>query len=368
VIIFNETTIMDANTPQQQPTSDTLAHKNFDAKWYGRDNPFYYVYSTYYADFEQTTKPRELYRSFTEIWLNQSSICFIGEAHVGPTRMLDFHVNEEPLTIIMEAGNKLYREATTVKGLWLREPYFAYWYKRNQLTDCMKSDMLKEIVDKSVPYKDNFNFIPIDYRESVMDCPLFAPYFAMVWILHGSVLKNNNDITIPRINVFSSFIPKSLNVTIEELRASKYYNEALPEAFYTEILQRYNYSDLNQFKENINKITELNAIEFLNQVTFHKFDEHLNRYNGKYVRAYFENYKLPTLLDYYNAVSDIASCIEIFEAIDRGDKKIIVYTGAGHNTALLMWFTTVFHDRIIKSARHRDQTDNIAHIIDALNG
>lgn len=359
---------MGSTTSQQQPTSDTLAHKNFDAKWYGRDNPFYYIYPTIPDGSKQINQLHEFYRTITGIRLNRSSsICFIGEAHLGPTRMLDFHKNEEPLTIIMEAGNKLYREATTVKGLWLREPYFAYWYKRNQLTESMASDKLKKIVNESVPYKDNFNFIPIDYRESVMDCPLFAPYFAMVWILHG-VQKNNDDITIPRINSFSSFIPKSLNITIDDLHASKYYNEALPESFYTEILQRYNYSDLNQFKENINKISELNAIEFFNQVTFHAFDEQLNRYNGKYVRAYFEQRKPPGLCDYYNAISDIASCIEIFEALDRGDRTIIVYTGGHHTTHLIMWLTTVFHDRIIKTAWRRDETDNINSIIDALNG
>lgn len=236
----------------------------------------------------------------------------------------------------MEAGNKLYREATTIKGLWLREPYFAYWYKRNQLTDSMASDTLKRIVNESVPYKNNFKFIPIDYRESIMDCPLFAPYIAMVWILHGSIHKNNDNTTVPRINLYGSFIPKSLNVTIEELRSSKYYNETLPESFYTEILQRYNYSNLNKFKENINRISELNAIEFFNQVTFHAFDERLNRYNGKYVRAYFEQHKPPGLCDYYNAISDIASCIEIFEALDRGDKTIIVYTGGGHTTHLII--------------------------------
>ena len=358
---------MDTTTTYQQPTFDTLAHKCFDSKWYGSDNPFYYIYPTLPDSSKRSNESRELYRSFTEIRIYRSSIYFIGEAHLGPTRMLDFHRNDEPLTIIMEAGNKLYREASTAKGLWLREPYFAHWYKRNQLTESMASDTLKKIVDESVPYKNNFNFIPIDYRESIMDCPLFAPYFAMVWILHGGIQKNN-DITIPRIDLYSSYIPKSLNITIDELRTSKYYNEALPESFYTEILQRYNYVDLNRFKENINRITQLNAIEFFNHVTFHAFDEQLNRYNGRYVRAYFEQYKPPGLCDYYNAVNDIVCCIELFEAIDRGDKTIIVYTGGLHTTPLIMWLTTVFHDRIIKTACHRDETDNINRVIDALKG
>ena len=357
---------MDTTATYQQPTSDTLASKQFDSKWYGSDNPFYYIYPTIPDDSKRTNGSRELYRSFTGIRLNRSSICFIGESHLGPTRMLDFHKNEEPLTIIMEAGNKLYREATTVKGLWLREPYFAYWYKHNQLTDCMLNDKLKRIVDESVPYKDNFNFIPIDYRESVMDCPLFTPYIAMVWMLAGSK-RIHNDID-RRIDLYGSFIPKLLNVTIEELRLSKYYNEALPESFYTEILQRYNYNDLNQFKENINRISELNAIEFFNQVTFHAFDEQLNRYDGRYVKAYFEQYKPPGLFDYYKTISDIVCCIEIFEALDRGDKTIIVYTGGGHTTHLIMWLTTIFHDHIIKIACHRDETNSINHIIDALNG
>ncbi len=358
---------MDATSPQQQPTSDTLARKCFDDKWYGRDNPFYYIYSTLPDSSKRTKEAQELYRSFTGIHINKSYICFVGEAHLGPTRLLDFHRNEEQLTIIMEAGNKLYREATTVKGLWLREPYFAHWYKRNQLTDCMSNDRLKKLVDISVPYKDNFNFIPIDYRESIMDCPLFAPYIAMVWILAGDRRKADNTVDL-RVDLYGSLIPKSLNITIDDLRASKYYNEALPESFYTDVLQRYNYNDLNQFKENINRISELTAIEFFNQVTFHAFDEQLNRYDGRYVRAYFEQYKPPCLFAQYCAVNDIVCCIELFEALDRGDKTIIVYTGGGHTTALLIWLTTVFHDRIIKTSFRRDDPDTITHIIDALNG
>ena len=358
---------MEATAPYQQPTSDTLAHKCFDAKWYGRDNPFYYIYPTLPDDSKRINELGELYRSFTGIRINGSYIYFVGESHVGPTRMLDFHRNEEPLTIIMEAGNKLYREATTVKGLWLREPYFAHWYKRNQLTDSMLNDKLKRIVDESVPYKDNFNFIPIDYRESIMDCPLFAPYIAVVWILAGN-RRNRDNTTDRRIDLYGSFIPKSLNITVDDLRASKYYNEALPESFYMDVLQRYNYSDLNQFKENIDRISELTAIEFFNQFTFHAFDEQLKRCDGKYIRTYFEQYKPPGLFAHYCTVNDIICGIEIFEAMDRGDKTIIVYTGGGHTTALLMWLTTVFHDSIIESMFRRYDSDTINHIIDALNG
>ena len=356
---------MGATTSQQQPTSDMFFRKNFNSKWYGRDNPFYCIYPTFSDDSKHVIERHEIYRTFTGIHTNRSSIYFIGEGHVGPTRMLDFHRNEEPLTIIMEAGNKLYHEASTVKGLWLREPYFAHWYKCNRLTDSMATDVLKKLVNKSIPYKYNFNFIPIDYRESIMDCPLFAPYIAMIWILAGDKWKNE-DVVSKRIDSFGLLIPKSLKATIENLRVSKYYNEDLPESFYTEILQRYNYRDLNHFKENINRITELNAIEFFNQVTFHAFDKQLKRYNGKYVSAYFENYKPPGLFDYYDTINDIVCCIEIFEAIDRGDKTIIVYTGGHHTTPLIMWLTTVFHDCVIKTSSHGDDTDNINHIIDTL--
>ena len=357
---------MGSTASHQQATSDTLVRKNFNSEWYSRNNPFYYVYQTFTDDTNRVNKTRELYRSFTEIRINRSVIYFIGEGHEGPTRLLDFHRNEEQLTIIMEAGNKVYREALSVKGLWLREPYFAHWYKCNRLTDSMANDALKKLVDESVPYKYNFNFIPIDYRESVMDCPLFAPYFAVIWILAGDKRKNEG-IFHKRFNLFRSLIPKSLNVTINDLRTSKYYNEALPEDFYTEVLQRYNYSDLNQFKENIDKITELNAIEFFNQVTFHAFDKQLKRYKGRYISAYFEQYKPSGLFDYYNAINDIVCCIELFEAIDRSDKTIIVYTGGHHTTHLIMWLTTVFRDRIIKTSCHKDETDNINRIIDLLN-
>lgn len=92
VIIFNESTIMETATAYQQPTSDTLASKQFDSKWYGSDNPFYYIYPTFPDGSKRTNESRELYRTITGIRLNRtSSICFIGEAHLGPTRMLDFH-------------------------------------------------------------------------------------------------------------------------------------------------------------------------------------------------------------------------------------------------------------------------------------
>jgi hypothetical protein len=198
-----------------------------------------------------------------------------------------------------------------------------------------------------------------------MDCPLFAPYIAMVWILTGNERKDES-IIHKRFDSFGSLIPKSLNVTIDDLRLSKYYNESLPESFYTEMLQRYNYSDLNQFKENINKITELNAIEFFNQVTFHAFDKRLNRC-AEYI-GYFEQYKPSGLIDYYNTVHDIVCCMELFEAIDRGDGTIIVYTGGNRIAPLIMWLTTVFREHIIKTAFHKDEPENINHIIDTLDG
>lgn len=357
---------MGSTASHQQPTSDIFFRKHFNFEWYTRANPFYYVYPTYSDESKYVNEIQELYRSFTEIRINKSFIYFVGEGRKGPTRLLDFHRNEEPLTIIMESGNKLYRGAISVKGVWLREPYFAHWYKCNQLTDSMACDELKKLVDRSIPYKYNFNYIPIDYRESIMDCPLFAPYFAMIWILAGDKRKNE-DVISKRIDSFGLLIPKSLNVTIEELRASKYYNEDLPESFYTEILQLYNYSDLNQFKENINRITELNAIEFFNHVTFHAFDRQLKRHKGKYISTYFEQYNPKGLIDYYNTINDIVCCIELFEAIDRGDKKIIVYTGGYHTTSLIMWLTTVFREHIINTSCHTDDTDSINHVIDALN-
>ena len=145
---------------KQEKRLNQLNPKHHELKWYTDKNPFYYILNITYD---------EKYRTLTRLTINDKWIYLIGETHSGPTRMLNFNKWNTKTTVLMEAGNMFYRTNESINGLWLREPYFSYWYVKNNMSKYMTNlrgneKFLREYVENSSPYKDCFNFIPYDYR------------------------------------------------------------------------------------------------------------------------------------------------------------------------------------------------------------
>lgn len=325
----HQTSLVRMSTRMSGGSSPAVNQLRFDSCWYTAENPFYYLLC------DNNT---EQYRTRTELRIGKTRVTLIGESHAGPTRICDFDHYRKPLTVLMEAGNKIFKKSKSEVGLWLREPYFAYWYR--PFADEMYDLPLKNLVKNSVKYSDNFTFVPYDYRESVMDCPLFRPWFAVVWLACATDSDRSTQKWLDRI-------PDYCRPTLEEVKASGYYNPKQPNEYYPRVLDKYSYDFREELIMKIQELPKMSFYEFFDDITFGSRDEEIDQR----VKDYFSAAHGKSLISYYDSVCDIFAMNELVRHLD--DKHILIYGGAAHTKRYLDFIYHTFRDDL-QLERQRD--------------
>lgn len=227
------------------------------------------------------------------------------------------------MLVLFEAGNCIYNVKPWSK-LWLRDEYFAYWYKEHGY----ENDVDFEIGDPK-PYNPNITFIPCDIRESVSMNPIIRPYFLIPWFCTS--LKRG-DIEHDREMFKLMKVPH--HPTIEDVKASGFYNKELPDEYYQKLIEKYSFDTIDEMKTKIETVIFSNSFaEFYKDATF--------QYPANEVVLKWFDKKCADFTLYYCCISDIFTLTQFMNNY-KNYPFVLIYGGGAHSPTFVQFLLDTF--------------------------
>ena len=273
--------------------------------------------------------------SVTPLAINDTLIYVVGEEHTGVPSIMNWKKCKHKVLVLFEAGNMLYNVKPWSK-FWLRDSYFSYWYK--DYTDCIDFN-----ITNTEP-NPNVTFIPCDIRESVGMNPIMKPYFLIPWCC--STLKRGN---IERDRKFFKQLKLPHHPTIEDIKASGFYNKDKSDEYYTTLIEKYSFDTLNDMKQKVTDVIfKETMIEFFKDATFDiAIDASVEKWFSRSCNDFMR---------YYGCINDIFTLNQLLSNY-KDYPYVIIYGGGNHSLTFVKFILDVF-DRPYK--------DNVNEIFDHL--
>lgn len=225
-------------------------------------------------------------------------------------------------------------------------PYtWDYWTKNHDLlqgifkTNDDQAKGIKECLTDCPKCPRLIDFKPCDYRNSALRNPIFE------WLLitlDPNLLENH-----------MKDIPISYSTSIDELKASGFYNEKLSDDIYKRLIHDWSWKDVNGLIKLRHKLLNTNLLDIFNLVMFNfSAYEHGKPLGDETiyplcfeVKTFFHS-KFPRSSNFITDIfNDLPMLNELANEISTGDHKLVViYGGSGHMRTY-MKFMSLYYDQ-----------------------
>ena len=234
----------------------------------------------------------------------------------------------------------------------LDHPWFPYtwdyWSRNRDLlqgifkTNDDQAKSIKAFLNDCPKCPRLIDFKPCDYRNSALRNPIFR------WLLitlDPNLLENHMS--------GNDKIPNSYSTSIDELKASGFYNEKLSDDIYKRLIHDWSWKDANGLIKLRHKLLNMNLLDIFNLVMFNFSSYEDGKPLGNEtiypicfeVKTFFHS-RFPRSSNFITDIfNDLPILNELSNEITHGDHKLVViYGGSGHMRTY-MKFMSLYYDQ-----------------------
>ena len=241
-------------------------------------------------------------------------------------------------------------------------PYtWDYWARNRELlqgifkTNDDQAKSVKEFLNDCPKCPRLIDFKPCDYRNSALRNPIFS------WLLitlDPNLLENHMS--------GNDKIPISYSTSIDELKASGFYNEKLSDDIYKRLIHDWSWKDVNGLIKLRHKLLNMNLLDIFNLVMFN-FSSYEDRkplgdetvYPICFEVKTFFHSKFPRSSNFITDIfNDLPMLNELTNEITHGDHKLVVIYGGSRHMRTYMKFMTLYYDQNCDVEVNQDVIDD----------